>query len=55
MGWDAQLGGHSLKPSQQDAAEQIRVPNLTFTSTDETGTQGILARDDTTFQDQKQI
>lgn len=48
-------GGQSLKPSQQDGAEQVQVRNLTFTSTNETGTWDILAWDDTTVQDQRQI
>lgn len=59
-GWDGACswgwgGGQSLKPSQQDGAEQVQVRNLTFTSTNETGTWDILAWDDTTVQDQRQI
>lgn len=48
-------GGQSLKPSQQDGAEQIQVPNPTSTSIDEAYTQSLIAQSSTTLQDQKQI
>lgn len=47
--------GRSFKLFQQDAAEQIQAPNLTFSNTSKTCTQGVVAQDGTMFQDQGEI
>lgn len=47
-------GGNSLKPSLHEAKERVRVPNVTFTTSNKTHTRDTLAWDGTT-QDQRQI